>query len=639
MSQSRQLAAIMFTDIVGYTALMGNDEKNALLILNQNRQIQKPIIEEFKGRFIKELGDGTLASFNTVSDAVHAAIKIQKACHSAKVFQLRIGIHLGEVVFENDDVFGDGVNIASRIQAVAEPGSIYISESVYNNISNKPGIITSYVKQEMLKNVAEPVKIYSVLMEDVMHGKENESKQSATSENSIAILSFVNMSNDPEQEYFSDGISEEIINVLAQLPNLKVAGRTSAFSFKGKHEDLRSIGKKLSVHHILEGSVRSSGVRIRITAQLIDVQSGYHLWSEKYDRVLKDVFEVQDEIARTIVEKLEISLGGKLVETKSREQTQKVEAYKHYLKGRDLVYKRGAYLFEALHHFQRALEIDSKYALAYAGLADTYTILCYYGLAEPQQAWPKAIENAKQALKYGPELAESNNCNAAVSMHHDWDWVKSKQQYLKALELNPGYEQARIWYGLFYQQMAFLKEEDAILSLRTALQTNPLSFYSYINLGLALGMAGQFTEGLEKAKRAVEIEPNSYLTQFFLSLVYDWAGQYDEALQTIEIALKMSNRHAWSLSMLTAFYVKWSNKQKALEIYKELIGQTGQKYIQPAILALAAAAIGDDRAAIIFAEQAFVDHDPTILFVKELPNAKALRAIAGFDDILKRMGL
>jgi adenylate cyclase len=233
MSQTRQLAAIMFTDIVGYTALMGNDEQNAFAILIKNRALQKPIIEQFNGRWIKELGDGVMASFSTVSDAVNAAIKIQENCNAAKEFQLRIGIHLGDVLFENDDVFGDGVNIASRIQAIVKPGCIYVSESVHNNISNKRDIQTKFIKEETLKNVKEPVRMYEVMITNST-SLPSENKMKINTQNSIAVLPFANMSSDPEQEYFSDGISEEIINMLAQVPGLKVAGRTSSFSLKGK---------------------------------------------------------------------------------------------------------------------------------------------------------------------------------------------------------------------------------------------------------------------------------------------------------------------------------------------------------------------------------------------------------------------
>lgn len=232
-TQSRQLAAIMFTDIVGYTALMGKDEQRAFELLKKNRQVQRPIIEEHNGRWLKEIGDGVLASFNAVSEAVYCAKAIQKACKNEPDLKLRIGIHEGEVVFEDNDVFGDGVNIAARIQSIAPPGCIYLSEAVFNNIENKKGLGATFVREEQLKNVKNPIKIYELVT------KVDSKPQVVVTEKSIAVLPFVNMSGDPEQEYFSDGISEEIINTIVQLPGLKVSARTSSFSFKGKNEDMR----------------------------------------------------------------------------------------------------------------------------------------------------------------------------------------------------------------------------------------------------------------------------------------------------------------------------------------------------------------------------------------------------------------
>ncbi|HWH62841.1 MAG TPA: adenylate/guanylate cyclase domain-containing protein, partial [Ginsengibacter sp.] len=289
MQQIRQLAAIMFTDIVGYTALMGNDEQTAFEYLKKNRDLQRPVIEQYNGRWIKELGDGIMASFITVSDAVAAAIKIQESSKALKDFQLRIGIHQGEVVFEEGDVFGDAVNIASRIQSFAEPGCIYISETVRNNISNKKDIHTKFIKEQTLKNVKEPVRIYEVITtEDEVQSISDVSIAASKTfaDKSIAVLPFVNMSNDPEQEYFCDGISEEIINALAQLNNLRVIARTSAFTFKNKNVDAREIGKILDVNTLLGGSVRKSGKHLRITTQLVKVSDGSHLWSNRYDREL-----------------------------------------------------------------------------------------------------------------------------------------------------------------------------------------------------------------------------------------------------------------------------------------------------------------------------------------------------------------
>ena len=369
MSQSRQLAAIMFTDIVGYTALMGNDEEKAFRILKKNRELQKPIIEQFNGRWIKELGDGVLVSFNTVSDSVNAAITIQKESRTVSDLQLTIGIHLGEVVFENDDVFGDGVNIASRIQAFSTPGSIYISEAIHNNISNKQGIVTKFVKQEKLKNVVSPIRIYEVIIAHKKHSSKMSIRESTneSSGKSIAVLPFANMSNDPDQDYFCDGISEEIIDTLAQLNNLRVIARTSAFSFKEKNIDVREIGKRLDVTTLLEGSVRKSGNRLRITTKLVSVSDGSHLWTNRYDRELEDIFSIQEDIATNVATELKGFLTSREKKV-IRPQKTVIEAYEPFLKGLELFHQLN--VWESKIMFEKAIEIDPDYAPAHAGLAD-----------------------------------------------------------------------------------------------------------------------------------------------------------------------------------------------------------------------------------------------------------------------------
>ena len=343
MSQTRQLAAIMFTDIVGYTALMGNDEQKAFELLDRNRQIQKPIIKQFNGRLIKELGDGVMASFKTVSDAVNAAMKIQQACSASKELSLRIGIHQGEIIFENNDIFGDAVNIASRIQTLGIPGSILFSKKVTDEIKNKAEFHTVSLGSFELKNVNEPIEVFALANDGFpvpkrsrMDGKLKKKGQkikvfaailltviviaayfiykNSISRNdnieiidkSIAVLPFVDMSAGKDQEYFTDGLSEELLNLLSKIPELKVIGRTSSFSFKGKNEDLRIIGEKLGVAHILEGSVQKDGNKIRVTAQLIRTTDGSHLWSERYDRDLEGIFKLQDEIAGAVVKQLKL---------------------------------------------------------------------------------------------------------------------------------------------------------------------------------------------------------------------------------------------------------------------------------------------------------------------------------------------
>ncbi len=638
MPQLRQLAAIMFTDIAGYTSLMGADEQNAFSILRKNRQIQRPAIEKYNGRWIKELGDGVLSSFSTCTDAVMCACEIQNTCNQKNEFKLRIGIHIGKVTFEDEDVFGDGVNIASRLQTIAPVGGIWVSESIQRNVSNRKEISIKFIREEILKNVKDPVRIYEV-MTDRPASSPDIAKESGKTfpGNSIAVLPFVNMSSDPEQEYFSDGISEEIINILAQVPNLKVPGRTSSFTFKGKNEDLRVIGEKLSVNTVLEGSVRSTGNRIRITAQLINVQDGYNLWSEKFDRIVNDIFEVQDEIAAAIVKRLQVTLDGHLAQPRSRKQTDNIEAYKCYLKGRALVYKRGKSLFEAKSLFEKALEIDLEYALAYAGLADYYTIVCYYGLLDPESTWPEAIYNAELAMKFGPELAETQTCNAAISLLHDWDYEKSRRQYLRALELNPGYEQARCWYGHFYLQCVCLKHDEAISNCRLAVETHPLSSYSHTLLALALGFAGQLAEGMKIIKRAVEIEPDSYLAQISLASGYGATGEYELAIKTYDVALSTSNRHLWALSFLAVVYANCEKREKAQEINVEL--QLKKAFVPPTLVAMVAAALGYNDEAIQFANKAFDKLDPFLIIGRGNPLCMALRKVPGFTDVEKRMNL
>ena len=299
----RQLACIMFTDIVGYTALMGEDEHKAFSVLKRNREIQRPIIEKFGGRWIKELGDGILATFTSVTDSVLASAAIQIASQTETNFQLRIGLHLSEVIFENGDVFGDGVNIAARIQSLADVGGILISETVQKNLTNKRGIETKLLGDEKLKNVKEAITLYEIIItDDYIAESIPEIKQEATAPigKSIAVMPFVNLSKDEEQEYFSEGIAEEIIVTLSSIKNLKVVGRRSSFQFKGGTTPVAEIGKILNVSTILEGSVRRHGKGLRIYAELINIEDGCQLWAEKYDREITDMYEIQDDIASNI---------------------------------------------------------------------------------------------------------------------------------------------------------------------------------------------------------------------------------------------------------------------------------------------------------------------------------------------------
>ena len=486
MSQTRQLAAIMFTDIVGYTAIMGHDEHRAFEMLKNNRELQKPIIEEYHGRWIKEIGDGIMSCFHSVSDAVHAALKIQEACHAATDFQLRIGIHLGEVVFENEDIFGDGVNIASRIQTMAQPGCIYVSETVQQNISNNPGIETRFVKQEVLKNVKEPVRIYEVLVRTLP--TTSLPHVNPLVDKSMAVLPFINMSNDPEQDYFSDGLTIELITNLSKLKHIRIISSTTSMQYKGTKKDIQVIGKEINVRYILEGSVRKHEDNLRITAQLIEVSHDTHLWAETYKGKLADVFEIQEQVSRQIIEALEVQLSPTEEVVLSKRATLKPEAFDYYLRARDFLYRRtkNNILF-AIQLFQKVIEFDPGYAEAYAGLGESYAT--YYQMCERKEIWlEKAIASSLQALEHD---ATSSDAYAALAVAY--------------------YNQKKI--------------DESMAAAQQAIKLDINSFRAYWILGRIYHTTDRDPMAVEMFKRVIDLHPDFYIAYSDLMAVYERLGE------------------------------------------------------------------------------------------------------------------
>ncbi len=422
--QIRQLAAVMFADMTGYTAMMQEDEFKAKTLRSRQKEVLDRFIPQYNGKVIQYFGDGTLSIFDSASEAVKAAIEIQKELRKDPVVDLRIGIHSGEVVLDKDGLFGDCVNLASRIETLAVPGAVFISDKVYDELRNQREFRAVSLGKFALKNVKRQVEVFAIKEKGLVLPSHAELDGKTGPEKSIAVLPFENMSNDPENEYFSDGISEEIINALTQVEGIRVTSRTSSFSFKGKKEDVRQIGMKLGVTAILEGSVRKAGSKIRISAQLISAADGYQIWSEIFNSDLEDIFQVQDEISHKILNRLKENFAPvKSHEPIVKQATENIEAYNLYLKA--LYHWNRSNPEEikmAIREFESAIRIDPKFARAYSALASCYSFLGSAGVIPRNEAFPKAKNYTLKAIEIDPHLAEAHLSLAAINFFHNLDF-------------------------------------------------------------------------------------------------------------------------------------------------------------------------------------------------------------------------
>ena len=371
---------------------------------------------------------------------------------------------------------------------------------------------------------------------------------------SIAVLAFTDMSAAKDQDWFCDGIAEEILNALTPLKGLRVAARTSAFSFKGKGDDLRTIGEKLNVTTVLEGSVRRAGDRVRITVQLSDVANGFQLWSERYDRELKDIFDVQDEIAKAIVERLRVTLVGGKDDRLVEQATTNIEAYQLYLKGRALVDRRGASVPAGLDLLRRAVELDPGYSLAWAGVADALTVLAYSGAARGSESKAQAMAAARRSIELDPTSAVGHTALACATLLFENNRAMAKQKFERALELNPSYAMGRCWYGHFYLNWARGDFERGIAEARRALDSDPLSAYITMTLGVSLFTAGRLDEAIDTCRRAIQLDPESFVARWALGIALGMAGRFEEAVSALDAAALMSGRHPLALTGLAGVF-------------------------------------------------------------------------------------
>ena len=584
----RKLAAIMFTDMVGYTALMQKDESKARELIQRHRELMKPHVEKHGGEILQFVGDGTFCTFDSAIEAVNAALEIQYVFKLEDEMSLRIGIHVGDVVVEGDEVYGDGVNVASRIEPLAEPGGICVTDKVYDNLKNQQGMKITSLGEKELKNVEESLKIYSIeasIVEDSGKTAEttppersvDESKEESKTDKkkiiymavaalaiiflsawllpifgpserqleasgeirSIAILPLDNLSNDSDQEYFSDGMTEALIANIAKIRSLKVISRTSVMRYKGTDKSLPEIAKELNVDAILEGSVLHAEGEVRITVQLIRASTDEHLWAESYTDKLENIMILQSKIARAVAEEIKLTLTPEEELLLSSNKEIVPEAHEAYLKGKHFWNKRTISDIEkALKYYNTATDEDPTYALAYIGAAESYSLLHEYGNYPSKETYPKAVAAAKKALEFDPKLGEAHIIMAYANAEHYWDWDKAEQEFKIGLKLSPNYATGHQWYGEFLLKMR--RFDEAMKEIKIARELDPLSMIIHLVEAWGYVISGNYVKGVEVIQYAVNFYPDSRLAHSNKFYYNRLAGNDEESFKALLSVLKIN---------------------------------------------------------------------------------------------------
>ena len=543
----RRLAAILAADVVGYSRLMGADEAGTLAALKRHREtIFSPAVAAHNGRIVKLIGDGAIVEFGSVIDAVNCSLSVQRsgaalpaAPGGQPTIVLRIGINLGDVIIENDDIYGEGVNIAARLEPLAEPGGICVSSIVYESIGNRIDVRFQDGGDISVKNIDRPIRVWKWHpgKTDVAANRPNSANATPYVETpSIAVLPFTNMSGDPEQEYFSDGISDDIITDLSKVAGLTVIARNSSFAYKGRAVDVRTIGRELAVRSVLEGSIRRAGQRVRITAQLIDAASGAHVWAERYDRDLTDIFAVQDDVTHRIVEALKVTLSAAENARLTDGEKVNVDAYDCILRGRELLAapaglgraKNREILEQSSNYFRRALEIDPSYSQAYAGLSMAYNLDYQNRWSDdPDSSLPLAVRYAEQAIEKDPKepLARLVAAWAAV---FEKDLAKAKSEAQTALALNPNYALAYNTLGSIHTYLG--RPLEGVPLIERAMRLDPGYIRQYLHfLGTAHLLAGNYQTAADLLSRRIFLVPGTDFSRALLASALGHLGDADQA--------------------------------------------------------------------------------------------------------------
>jgi adenylate cyclase len=660
-TEQRKLAAIMFTDMVGYAALAQRDDKLALELLEEHRRLLREIFPRFNGTEIKTIGDAFLVEFNSTLEAAQCAIEIQRTLAKRNAdapadgqIQVRIGIHIGDVVHRGGDVYGDGVNIASRIEPLAGAGGICVSMDVERQIRNAVETRFEKLAPTELKNISVPMDLFRIVLPWERRAPSvaksppkskpisrkfaysalvlallliigigwwrTQSRKTATSaaapstahagnQKSIAVLPFDNLSRDPDNAFFTEGVQEEILTRLAKVADLKVIARTSTQRFKSAPADLRDVGQQLGVTNILEGSVQKANDQVRVNVQLINAMTNAHLWAEIYDRKLTDIFAVASEIAKTVADTLQAKLSGSEKVALTTKPTENPEAHELYLKGRYFWNRRtGENLKKAAEYFQEAVGKDPKYALAYSGLADCHVLLPLHTdvASNPHDELSQAFDAARKAVELDGTLAEAH-ASLARALASNLQLSAAMSEFNRAVELNPNYATAHQWFGECLQSQG--RVEEGLAELKRARELDPLSLIINALLGFAFDAAGKGDEGVAQLRKTIEMDSTFQLAHSFLGNVLEHRGQLEEAIVEYEKNISLGEDPI-ALAQLAGAYFLVGRKEEAQQLWDKLKSLSDRQYVPAYSMAVVQLAFGNKDEAIRLLEKSYEDHAP-----------------------------
>jgi TolB-like protein/class 3 adenylate cyclase len=617
----RKLTAILSADAVGYSRLMAEDETATVKTIASYREVISSLIKQHRGRVVDSPGDNILAEFSSVVDAVQCAVAVQNEIQTRNAglaknrrMEFRIGINLGDVIDEEDRIYGDGVNVAARLEALADPSGICVSKTAFDQIETKLPLGYEYLGEQSVKNIPKPVGAYRVLMKPDAAGKvigekrflgrfsrktamtaivilvviaaglvgwniylqQSKKIEPASSEKmafplpdrpSIAVLPFENLSGDPEQEYFCDGLTEEIITALSKVPKVFAIARNSVFTYKGKPVKIKQVAEELGVRYVLEGSIRKAGNNIRITAQLVDAISGHHLWAERYDRDLNEIFAVQDELTKKIITAMQVELTEGEQARVDAKGTNNLEAYLKYLKARENINKlnaEGNALGKEL--AQQAIDLDSQFAMAYRILAAGYRMDMFLGTSKsPKQSMGMCIKLLKKAIELDETYAEAYGAlgfTFSIIGKHDEAIATAE----KAISLDPNSANTYLMLGHTFRSAD--RQKEAIWAYTKAIRLNPIPPSIYFSgLGMSYGLAGQYEEGIKWCEKAVRESPDNYIARIFLIAVYSMAGRVEDARSEVPDLLRINPKFSLAAVEKRARY---KYKDKMLEALRKV---------------------------------------------------------------------